>query len=123
MDVDTLKILNEVGIALSKESDIDRLLEIILLAAKEITNADGASLYNVSNRKLVFKDENLIGAVLIGRVDNAGVLANLMRKRVDVTAIKKDLLDGRFDFATVAPLIAGQPKKFREDEYRDALLG
>jgi len=55
MDANTLKILNEVGIALSKESDMDRLLEIILLAAKEITNADGASLYKVSDRELVFK--------------------------------------------------------------------
>lgn len=37
--------LNAIGIALSKERDITRLLETILLAAKSITNADGGTLY------------------------------------------------------------------------------
>jgi len=40
-----LEELNQIGIALSKERDIDRLLEIILVAVKEITNADGGTLY------------------------------------------------------------------------------
>jgi HD-GYP domain-containing protein (c-di-GMP phosphodiesterase class II) len=40
-----LSELNEVGIALSQERDIDRLLETILLAAKQITRADGGTLY------------------------------------------------------------------------------
>ena len=40
-----LEELNEVGIALSKEKDLDRLLEAILVAAKKITNADGGTLY------------------------------------------------------------------------------
>ena len=39
------KILNEVGIALSAERNIDRLLERILLHAKDITNADGGTIY------------------------------------------------------------------------------
>jgi|GEM_PF-2401761 len=34
--------LNEIGIALSQEKDIDRLLETILIAAMKITHADGA---------------------------------------------------------------------------------
>ena len=33
--------LNQIGIALSQEKDLERLLEIILVAAKKITNADG----------------------------------------------------------------------------------
>ncbi|MEO8037149.1 MAG: HD domain-containing phosphohydrolase [Betaproteobacteria bacterium] len=40
-----LEELNQIGIALSKERDIDRLLETILVAAKKITNADGGTLY------------------------------------------------------------------------------
>jgi len=42
-----LEQLNQVGVALSKETDINRLLEAILLAAKKITNADGGTLYRV----------------------------------------------------------------------------
>jgi len=40
-----LEELNQIGIALSKEKDLDRLLETILIAAKKITNADGGTLY------------------------------------------------------------------------------
>jgi HD-GYP domain-containing protein (c-di-GMP phosphodiesterase class II) len=37
--------LNEIGLSLSNERDINRLLENILLAVKTITNADGGTLY------------------------------------------------------------------------------
>ncbi len=37
--------LNQIGIALSREKNIDRLLESILLAAKQITHSDGGTLY------------------------------------------------------------------------------
>jgi HD-GYP domain-containing protein (c-di-GMP phosphodiesterase class II) len=43
-----LEQLNEIGAALSSERDIDRLLEKILLAAKTITQADGGTLYRVT---------------------------------------------------------------------------
>lgn len=39
--------LNEVGIALSQEKDLGRLLETILVAAKQITRADGAHFTGV----------------------------------------------------------------------------
>lgn len=41
--------LNAVGVALSRERDIVRLLETILLAAMRITHADGGTLYRVSD--------------------------------------------------------------------------
>jgi len=41
--------LLRIGVALSKERDINRLLEAILLAAKEITNADGGTLYRMTD--------------------------------------------------------------------------
>ena len=51
-----LEQLNQVGVALSKETDINRLLEAILLAAKKITNADGGTLYRViDDRTLKFE--------------------------------------------------------------------
>lgn len=37
--------LNQIGIALSQEKNLDRLLENILLAAKQITRAEGGTLY------------------------------------------------------------------------------
>ncbi len=52
-----LEQLNQVGVALSKETDINRLLEAILLAAKKITNADGGTLYRVMEEQRTLKFE------------------------------------------------------------------
>ncbi|NJD35809.1 MAG: GAF domain-containing protein [Betaproteobacteria bacterium] len=43
-----LEQLNAIGAALSKERDINRLLESILIAAKTITHADGGTLYRMT---------------------------------------------------------------------------
>jgi HD-GYP domain-containing protein (c-di-GMP phosphodiesterase class II) len=49
-----LQALNRVGIALSAQRDIDKLLDLILLKSREITGADAGSLYLVEYPK----DEN-----------------------------------------------------------------
>ena len=46
-----LEQLNHIGIALSQERDINRLLERILVAAKDITHADGGTLYRMTEEK------------------------------------------------------------------------
>ena len=46
-----LEQLNAIGVALSRETDIERLLEAILVAAKSITNADGGTLYRVTDER------------------------------------------------------------------------
>ncbi|GIW23368.1 MAG: HD family phosphohydrolase [Candidatus Sericytochromatia bacterium] len=64
-----LKILNSIGISLSTEKDVDKLLETILYKCREITCSDSGSLYLIEeikdieenpnnyfeNKKLVFK--------------------------------------------------------------------
>ncbi|MGQ0442892.1 MAG: HD domain-containing phosphohydrolase [Methylophilaceae bacterium] len=51
-----LERLNAIGSALSSEHDHNRLLETILLGAKELTNADGGTLYLVTDdAKLKFE--------------------------------------------------------------------
>ena len=51
----SLEYLNRIGVALSSEKDINRLLETILQAAKTITNADGGTLYRVIDDQLKFE--------------------------------------------------------------------
>ena len=45
--LERLERLNEIGASLSRERDIQRLLEQILLAAKAITRADGGTIYRM----------------------------------------------------------------------------
>ncbi|MCF8155051.1 MAG: GAF domain-containing protein [Rhodoferax sp.] len=54
-----LEQLNAVGAALSKERDITRLLESIMVAAKTITHADGGTLYRVTEDRRALRFEIL----------------------------------------------------------------
>lgn len=45
---DHIRMLSEIGMALSAEKDIHRLLEMILTEARALTNADGGTLYLLS---------------------------------------------------------------------------
>ncbi|HEX9802824.1 MAG TPA: GAF domain-containing protein, partial [Gammaproteobacteria bacterium] len=51
--IECIEKLTEIGIALSAEKDTPRLLEMILLGAKELTNADGGTLYSVQEDRTV----------------------------------------------------------------------
>ena len=55
-DTNKFQRLIEVGIALSAERDTNRLMERILLEAKDICNADGGTLY-VRNEENALKFE------------------------------------------------------------------
>ena len=50
-----LEYLNAIGVALSQERDINKLLETILIAAKNLTHADGGTLYRLVGDKLQFE--------------------------------------------------------------------
>lgn len=58
--------LNEIGVSLSRERDIGRLLEDILLAAKAITRADGGTLYRMNEERTHLRFE-------IMRTDSLGI--------------------------------------------------
>lgn len=63
--LENIERLNRIGVALSAERDNARLLEMILLGAKEITNADGGTLYTVTD------DERLKFEIM--RTDSLGI--------------------------------------------------
>lgn len=52
--IERLERLNEIGVALSSEQNISALMEKILSSAREITNADGGTLYTIKDNKLEF---------------------------------------------------------------------
>ena len=50
-------------------------------------------------KKIVLKDHRIKGIILLGRIDNAGVLLSLIQRKADVSAFEHELLDDRFNFA------------------------
>ncbi len=53
---------------------------------------------NYQYRKIVLKGNLLVGAVLVGAVDRAGIFAGLIREKIDVTPFKDKLLAVDFGF-------------------------
>jgi NAD(P)H-nitrite reductase large subunit len=47
---------------------------------------------NKRYRKLVFRGGRLVGAILIGRIEEAGILLRLINERIDVTGIEDEIL-------------------------------
>jgi NAD(P)H-nitrite reductase large subunit len=53
---------------------------------------------NFQYRKVVLQGSLLVGAVLVGNVDRAGIFAGLIRERIDVTPFRENLLAPDFGF-------------------------
>jgi nitrite reductase (NADH) large subunit len=73
-------------------------------------------------KKVVLLDDVLVGLVMVGEIENAGVYKLLMQKKVNVAPVKDQLLNSNFGFASVIGLIAAEQDKFVEPEYAEALL-
>ena len=76
-----LALLNEVGVALSSERNIHKLVENILVLAKTITNADGGTFYEVTDDgralKFVTMRTDSLNIALGGTTGNAITLPDL----------------------------------------------
>lgn len=82
-----LEQLNKIGASLSKAQDIDSLLDSILIAAMELTRADGGTLYLVDEdtRSLAFTimRNNSLGIALGGTTGKAINVPPLPLRKAD----------------------------------------
>lgn len=95
-----LEQLNGIGAALSRERDIDRLLENILAAAQAITGADGGTLYSVTEDGTALKFEIL-------RTDSLGIrIGGTTGKPIDYPQLPLRKADGTPNDSLVAAYAA-----------------
>lgn len=73
-------------------------------------------------QKYVFKADRLAGVILVGDIRNAGVLGLVMRKKLDITDLKKDITEGKLDYARLLDRIKEEKDKFPEKEFQDTIL-
>lgn len=52
-------------------------------------------------QKLVFEKDRLVGAVLLGDIEKAGVIINLIRAQRDVSAVRDELLSGTLGYGKI----------------------
>lgn len=73
-------------------------------------------------RKVVLKNNIIVGAVFVSDILKHGVILNLALNKVDVSDIKDILADEYFDYGKVMPLILRQKDKFKRPEYEDTAM-
>lgn len=61
-------------------------------------------------KKVVLKDGCVKGVVLLGRIENSGVYLELIRKKVNVSSIKEELLNDSFSYAKIMDLLETKEK-------------
>jgi NAD(P)H-nitrite reductase large subunit len=90
-----------------------------------ITRPDGDGLQQVQRkteniyRKLVLRDGCIVGAILVGQVQKAGILTTLLKKKVNVSGDIPLLMSNRLNFADLLPLVKKNKERFTEVEYRE----
>ncbi len=57
-----------------------------------------AERHGSNYRKLVFRGDRLIGLILVGQIERAGIHQALIRKKADVSALRRELLGSRFHY-------------------------
>ena len=70
-------------------------------------------------RKIVLKDGCIVGAILVGRIQKAGILTTLLKKRVNVLDVIPLLMNDRLNFAELLPFTKQNRDRFTEVEYRE----
>jgi NAD(P)H-nitrite reductase large subunit len=97
----------------------------LLVISMGVTRPDGNGFQQVQKktkntyRKIVLKDGHVIGAILVGQVQKAGILTTLLKKRVNVSDYVPFLMSNKINFADLLPLMKDNKEKFTEVEYRE----
>jgi len=60
-------------------------------------------------RKIVLRDNKLVGFIALNEVDRAGILTGLMEKEIDINTFKDKLLYKDFGYAHL-------PKEYRQEQ-------
>jgi len=90
-----------------------------------VTRPDGDGIQQFQRRtkntyrKIVLKNGRIVGAILVGQIQKAGILATLLKKKVDVSDYVSFLMSNKINFADLLPLMKGNKERFTEVEYRE----
>jgi len=75
-----------------------------------------------SYKKLVFKNNTIVGMVLVGEVRPSGVISTLIKNKIDISDIKDLLLENNFDYGKIMSLVKKYQDKFNKEEYKDTVI-
>ncbi len=74
-----------------------------------------------SYKKLVLKNGKIIGAILVGQTQKAGLMSILLRKQVYVADSIPLLMSDRLNFMDLLPILRRNADQFSEPEYKELM--
>lgn len=72
-------------------------------------------------KKLILKNGRLVGAILVGQTQKAGLFFVLLKKRIDVSEYIPILMSRDLNFMNILPLIRRNADRFTETEYKEIM--
>jgi len=72
-------------------------------------------------KKLILKNGRLVGAILVGQTQKAGLFFVLLKKRIDVSDYTSILMSRDLNFMNILPLIRRNADQFTETEYKEIM--
>mgnify|MGYP005833476797 CR=1 FL=1 len=72
-------------------------------------------------KKLILRDGRLVGAILVGQTQKAGLYQILLKKRIDVSDYVPLLMGRSLNFMDILPLIRRNADRFTETEYKEMM--
>jgi NAD(P)H-nitrite reductase large subunit len=77
-------------------------LPVVSVGEVQALPGDGVEIYTERKgqtyRKLVFCGNRLVGLILVGQIEGAGIYQTLIREKADVSALRHELLGHRFHY-------------------------
>ena len=72
-------------------------------------------------KKLILKNGRLVGAILVGQTQKAGLFSILLKRRIEVTDYIPALISRSLNFMDLLPLIRQNADQFKEAEYKEIM--
>jgi HD-GYP domain-containing protein (c-di-GMP phosphodiesterase class II) len=106
--------LTETGLALSREKDIDRLLNLILTSARDLTHADGGTLYIKS------EDGQSLQFAIVQNISLSVNLGGISGNSINFAHVPLILENGKKNLSNVSAAAANLEQTFNIDDAYDA---
>ena len=72
-------------------------------------------------KKLILKNGRLVGAILVGQTQKAGLFSILLKRKIDVDEYIPILINKTLNFMDLLPLIRRNADQFKEAEYKEIM--
>jgi NAD(P)H-nitrite reductase large subunit len=72
-------------------------------------------------KKLILKNGRLVGAILVGQTQKAGLFSILLKRKIDVADTISILMSRSLNFMDLLPLIRRNADQFKEPEYKEIM--